>query len=197
MPVTLDAISGALQEPAQRLTFPDADRAAVSAVLTPDLDLLFIERAAWEGDPWSGHVSFPGGRMEPIDPDPLQAAIRETEEELGVTLSPAMLLGELDEVPTIAPLPRLLVRPHVFVLPERPLVVPNREVAAVHLRPLEALLAGVGRGTMTYPFQGHELTLPCVRFDGVCLWGLTLRMVDDLLHRLDGRGLGLDRPTRG
>ncbi len=41
--------------------------------------------------------------------------------------------------------------------------------------------------------HGRRMSLPRVDFDGVRLWGLTLHMIDDLLHRLDGRGRGLAR----
>lgn len=171
--------------------------AAVAAVLTRDLDLLFIERAHRPGDPWSGHVSFPGGRAEPTDADTLQTAMRETHEELGLDLGPAEVLGALEDVPTAPHLPPLLVRPWVFFCEPLPPARPNHEVAAVHLVPLRGLLGGEGRGTFDYPWQGHRVQLPQVELaPGVRLWGMTLRMVDDLLHRLDGRGQGIARPLR-
>ena len=42
----------------------------------------------------------------------------------------------------------------------------------------------MGRGTFAYRWQGREMVLPCIDFDGQRLWGLTLRIVDDLLGRL-------------
>jgi len=192
---TLDDIVAALVKPAQRVVYEGAPRASVAAVIVPGLDLLMISRAAREGDPWSGQVAFPGGRMQEGDETPLHAAIRETREEIGVDLANARVLGELDEVPTVHPLPPLLVRPYVFTLDRVPAFEPNHEVASVHRFPIEALLAGEGRGKMTRTFRGMEWTLPYVDHDGVRLWGLTLRMVDDLLDRIDGRGLGLDRPA--
>ena len=75
-------------------------QAAVAVVLrdakgTPEL--LLIERARREGDPWSGHMAFPGGRLDPTDSDPRSAAERETLEEVGVRLARAESLGRLDE----------------------------------------------------------------------------------------------------
>ena len=64
----------------------DKTRAAVAAVLGPTpegLQLLFIERAQHPDDPWSGHIAFPGGRIEIDDPSPRAAAERETLEEVG------------------------------------------------------------------------------------------------------------------
>jgi len=190
---SLEAIRRAVERDPSRVELPaDGRRAAVAAVVTPQLELLFMRRAEYEGDPWSGHVSFPGGRVEPGE-TVLEAAIRETHEELGLRLRPQDLVGELDEVRTRGDLPTLVIRPYVFA-PERigPLR-PNHEVGSVHRLSLRDLLAGAGRGTMRHPWRQHELVLPRVDFDGVRLWGLTLHMVDDLLHRLDGGGRGMAR----
>ncbi|MCS5573716.1 MAG: CoA pyrophosphatase, partial [Pseudomonadales bacterium] len=69
-----------------------------SAASTDDPEIVFIERARVLGDPWSGHIAFPGGRWEPDDKLPLDTAVRETEEEIGVDLSAARLLGRLDDL---------------------------------------------------------------------------------------------------
>jgi len=191
---SLDDISRALQRPPQRLTYEGADLAAVAAIFTSDLEVILIRRADKVGDPWSGQISLPGGRMEPRDQGPLDTAIRETEEEVCITLSENMLLGELDVLPTLTPLPKLLVHAFVFSTDQRPECTPNGEVASVHRIGLGTLLRGKGRGTLTIPWRGQPVELPCVDFDGVRLWGLTLRIIDDLLDRLDGRGIGVDRP---
>src|SRR4051812_9489869 len=47
-------------------------------------EVLMIKRADAEGDPWSGHIALPGGRMEPGDRDLSDTAVRETREETGV-----------------------------------------------------------------------------------------------------------------
>ena len=73
-------LRAALLAPSTRLDFPDAPRAAVAAIFTPTLELLFMRRAEVSGDPWSGHLAFPGGRVDPTDRDDLHAAMRETEE---------------------------------------------------------------------------------------------------------------------
>ena len=190
---TLERVAEVLERAPHRIAPPEgARRAAVAAILTPDLELLFMLRARYAGDPWSGHISFPGGRVEAGE-GVLDAAIRETLEEIGLRLSAEHLLGELDEVRTQGPLPPLVIRPYVFAVPDVGRLRPNGEVASIHRRSLAALLSDEGRGTMTHPWREHRLTLPRVDFDGVRLWGLTLHMVDDLLHRLDGRGRGMDR----
>ena len=171
--------------------------AAVAAVLFGEADpqLLFIERATVQGDPWSGHVAFPGGRREDQDASLLDTAVRETWEELGLDLSHAEHLGALDEVGPVSRRKPLVVRPHVFHLDRLPELRPNHEVAAVHQLSLARLLANEGRGPMPFEWNGQAMELARVEMptSDVRLWGMTLRIVDDLLHRLDGFGTGLER----
>ena len=167
-------------------------RAAVAAVFRSGErhgpELLFIRRAVKQGDPWSGHVAFPGGRVEPTDAGPLAAAMRESREEVGLELEACgRLLGMLPMHLTLPIKGRVTgVRPFVFALRQEPGLALNREVAAVFWVPLQDLADRVGRGTMTWRWKGRELPLPCVRIQGELIWGLTLRMVDDLLWRWEG-----------
>lgn len=174
-------------------SIPEGRHAAVAVVLTDDLHLLFMRRAEHPGDPWSGHVAFPGGHCEPIDRTSLDTAIRETREELGLDLTHAEVLGTLEDVRTASHEPQLTIRPWVLHLPVLPVIRPNHEVASVHRVALASLLAGRGRSCFHRDWKGRRVTLPCVDFDGVRLWGMTLGMVDDLLNRLDGGGRGMAR----
>jgi 8-oxo-dGTP pyrophosphatase MutT (NUDIX family) len=195
-----DRLRALLARPPRRIE-PVGGLAAVSVVLVPGEvgpEVVLIRRAEHPADPWSGHIAFPGGRVEPHDEDALDAAIRETEEEIGLQLPRHAALGGLDDLAAVGGRPGLVIRPFVFHWPGRlPRVVPNREVASVHRLGLDRLLRGEGRGSMAWVHQGVPLTLPCVQFDGQRLWGLTLRMVDDLLDRIDGRGVGMERPPHG
>jgi 8-oxo-dGTP pyrophosphatase MutT (NUDIX family) len=76
-------------------------RAAVAMVLRGEpgsTEVLFIERAEHPLDPWSGHMAFPGGRVDPGDASPRNAAERETLEEVGLSLDGAEHLGQLDDL---------------------------------------------------------------------------------------------------
>ncbi len=198
MLLDLSIIENALARPPSRV--PDEVEgvrgASVAAVLTPQLEFLFMRRARVVGDPWSGHLSFPGGKTEPDDATALSTAIRETHEELGFDLSHHSYLGELDEMPTVKGLPPMVIKPFLFVLDHEPRIAPNHEVASVHTLGLDQLLQGVGRTHFELTYNRTTRTLPAVDFDGVRLWGLTLHVVDDLLDRIDGRGKGLARPLR-
>ncbi|MEN0060867.1 MAG: CoA pyrophosphatase [Myxococcota bacterium] len=184
----------AVQRPPARLE-EEAPRAAVAAIVDARGDLLLMRRAEHPDDPWSGHLSFPGGRVEPSDVDSLAAAIRETSEEIGFDLSPDQLIGPLDDLTTRPVRRHLIIEPFVFFVPEPGPFQLNEEVQSLHRVQLDALLTGVGRTQFPLSWKGETIELPCVDVDGLRLWGLTLRMVDDLLHRIDGRGVGLGRPT--
>jgi len=194
----LDRLDDTLPSSPEPPSRPPAHQAAVAAVLYGQrrLQLLFIVRATVAGDPWSGHVAFPGGRREAADATLFDTAVRETREELDLDLTNGRYLGALGDVGPVSRSSPLIVRPFVFHLPTLPELRPNREVAGVVQAPLTGLLDGAGRGTMPFEWKGQELTLPRVDLSGHRLWGLTLRMVDDMLHRLDGEGVGLARPAR-
>jgi len=92
--VTLDELSAGLARRPPKLHPVDPDkvrvRAAVAIIARPvpgDLELLFIRRAAFENDPWSGDIAFPGGRVNAPEEPPRLTAERETREELGIDVA--------------------------------------------------------------------------------------------------------------
>lgn len=157
-------------------------RAAVAIVLGADDKLLLIRRAAREGDPWSGDMAFPGGRHEPADPDDMATARRETFEEVGLDLGRAQLVGALpvQHSPVRQPEVAVSVSPFLFRLPDWGPFTQSEEVASVHLLDVDALLTDANRSTFRYQGWGVDRELPCIRVDGTFIWGLTLRMLDDL-----------------
>ena len=167
---------------------PGLLRAAVALIFTPGLEgleLCMIRRSEHPQDPWSGHMAFPGGRRDPEDVSSLATALRETEEEVGVVLPPESFLGPLSplRVPYRVSNKAMVIEPFVFCLEERLKLVPNEEVAGVYFFSLSSLLRGEGRGEFHLPHRGEDLLLDCIDQQGVRIWGLSLRMLDELLQR--------------
>lgn len=168
------------------VTDPALAQAAVALVVVPDPDaILLIRRADRAGDPWSGQMGLPGGRSSVEDADLLHTAIREALEEVGIALSPAELIGALDDVAPRSPhLPPLMVRPFVFVLPRRPAVIPNAEVAD-HL--------WVDWASLVHPDIYRPVTIrlgdavrefPAFHVGPVPVWGMTERILSPLVEIL-------------
>lgn len=169
-------------------------QAAVAAILREPSpaapELLFIRRATHEADPWSGHMAFPGGRVDPQDPSPLAAARRETREEVGLELPDQSQVGELSRVLTAPRLPiPMVIHPYVFSVEEvPPFRTDPEEVAEALWVPLSFLAAPENRGTVKRTVKGVPLTFPCYDYQGRVIWGLTLRMVDELLGLVTSSG---------
>lgn len=167
---------------------PAVRKAAVAAVLRDvpgDVELLFIRRAEHPRDPWSGQMGLPGGRVEAEDASPLAAALRETREEIGLDLEAlGRPLGRLSEVRTHLPLgsvPHSVV-PFPFGVDGDPGLRLNHEVQEALWVPLSFLADRRNRSSFTWVRKGLPLPMPCYTFRGRVIWGLTLRIVDELLE---------------
>ena len=178
----------ARRTPGEDADVPAARKAAVAVVLREArgaVELLLIRRAVHPGDPWSGDMGLPGGRVDPGDLSPLAAALRETREELGLDLEAlGRPLGRLSEVRTHLPIgsvPHSVV-PFAFAVEGSPALVPNEEVQEALWLPLPFLLDRANRSWFTWVRKGLPLPMSCYRFEGRVLWGLTLKIVDELLE---------------
>ena len=156
---------------------------AVSLILTTDLDLLIIKRSEHPEDPWSGHMALPGGGREEGDADLLATAKRETQEETGIDLSSAALLGELDDlVPGSRSLPPVIVRPFVFGVPGRPTIAPNDEVAGHLWLGLKRLkeISGIAEVVI----GGKRARVDAFLTGTPPVWGMTHRILSGLIDRV-------------
>ena len=164
-------------------------RAAVAIVLCAEpepLRILFIERTEREGDPWSGHLASREGQVEEQDRTLRDTAERETWEEIGMDLSSAEYLGQLDDV-TGATTP-VVVSGFVYSAVKSGAFGLNQEIQDAFWIDLTDLLDPERQKEYRFQSQGLERALPAIDLLGPgrpLLWGLTYRFVAQFLTLLD------------
>jgi 8-oxo-dGTP pyrophosphatase MutT (NUDIX family) len=176
-------------------------RSSVAVVLKEndhptDVCVLLMRRAVKEGDPWSGHMSFPGGRRGDADPHGLAAAIRELHEEAGVQVENyGNCIGRLSEVITRTheKWTPMVVTPYVFQLNTVPEFTPNHEVESFVWVPLSFLADDSNRKKMPWRLGKINLRLPYYLYHNYKIWGLTLIMLDDLIRHTVSQKSGTRR----
>jgi 8-oxo-dGTP pyrophosphatase MutT (NUDIX family) len=166
-------------------------RAAVALIFrageTGDPELLFIKRAEYPGDPWSGQVAFPGGREEVGDSNLLNTAIRETHEEIGLDLvRDATVIGTLEDLrPQTVRLPDIIVRPFVVLLKRAEEMLLSGEVALAFWVPLAALKREESWRETTVLARGIQMQRRAFHHEGQVVWGITERILAQLLALLE------------
>jgi 8-oxo-dGTP pyrophosphatase MutT (NUDIX family) len=187
--LSIDAIRSAFarHEPTV-IDDPARPRAAVALVLRDAAaapDVLLIERAKHPEDPWSGHMAFPGGRVDPGDRDSRAAAERETMEEVGLSLVGAERLGRLDDSEGRQAgrvLPRVSSAWVYHVATPGPRT-PNYEVATTLWVPVTRLIDPAQHVAYPTPVGDYPGIL-VGRPDRHIVWGLTYRFLEIFLARL-------------
>ena len=161
----------------------DAQTHAVSR----DLDVLLLARATTLRS-HAGQVAFPGGRIDPGDGGPVEAALREAREETGLDPRGVDVLGALPEVPLA--FSRHVVTPVLawWRHPSPVRVVDEAESAAVFRAPVADLINPDNRGTSVIRRAGEEYRGPAFLVPHAggehLVWGFTGMLLDGLLDRL-------------
>ena len=169
-------------------------RAAVAIILQETAEdgvsVLIIERARHDGDPWSGDLAFPGGRLEPGDATPRAAAERETFEEVGLALGGTEYLGRLGDLRGHRRFRQtgLAVSAHVFIMASPgPVDLDRSEVRSSLWFPLEAILDAERHVAYRSSETGS------MRFPGILVgepgrhvvWGLTYRFLELFMEAIE------------
>ena len=129
----------------------------------------------------AGQISFPGGRQDFPDEDLRTTALREAEEEIGLTRTDVELVGALPPVGTFVTGYRVF--PFVGLIePGRAWVPQETEVAQVLELSLSDLVRGHEHKRLTR--RGVPIKTPTYTVDGHLVWGATARIVAHLLKRL-------------
>jgi 8-oxo-dGTP pyrophosphatase MutT (NUDIX family) len=170
----------------------DVPRAAVAIVLREvavaggGLEFLLIKRAERDDDPWSGQIALPGGRADPADISLEATAVRETMEETGIDLArDGTVLGALPDLsPRTTPLP-VVVRPFVATVRGDVRLVLSDEVATAFWVPLASLTAAGAIVESEVRVRNATLQVPSFRHGEHVVWGMTQRILYELLQLLD------------
>lgn len=136
----------------------------------------------------AGQISFPGGRVDLADAGPFAAALRETEEEVGLPAAAIEPVGWLDPYATITGF-------HVWPLVaridhERPLVPNADEVAEAFEVPLDFLLDPANARDVAMEWRGRTRLLVEFQWREHRIWGATAAMLVNLRERLRAAAAG-------
>jgi len=150
-------------------------------------ELLFIKRAEYPGDPWSGQIAFPGGREEASDTSLAETAIRETREETGIDLvRDGQMIGTLDDLrPRTVRLPAVLVRPYVVLLDHAAPLALSAEIALAFWIPFGSLTHTESWREDTVFARGIQINARVFRHQDHVIWGMTERILAQLMTLLE------------
>ncbi|HEY3306336.1 MAG TPA: CoA pyrophosphatase [Candidatus Binatia bacterium] len=147
----------------------------------PDGDHLVLTQRAELLNSHGGQIAFPGGRIDPCDSGPLAAALRESEEEIGLKPVDVRVLGELDQVTAASD---YLITPFVGVVPHPyDFRLNEAEARAVFSVPISALLQ-TGCFKVEPRLSPPDRPYPIYHFycQGWDIWGATARIILQLLE---------------
>lgn len=158
--------------------------AAVAIILRDSgqgTEFLMMQRAFHKDDPWSGQMSFPGGKVDPEDQTHKSAAIREAYEEVGIILHEQHYVGQIDDVYGLKANGIFSVHVGCFVFKVDSVVslTANEEVADLVWIPCDYLDDPENALDFYHP-HNDKLRMPAVSIDqekAQILWGLSLRML--------------------
>jgi 8-oxo-dGTP pyrophosphatase MutT (NUDIX family) len=161
---------------------PNTKEGAVMSLIYPVNNIphiLFIERPVYNGV-HSGQIAFPGGKIEQSDSSFLDAALRETHEEIGIPGQQIKVVGALSEIYVLAS--NFMVYPYVGLLDEIPsLILEEKEVASAFEIPLYRFFEpDILKEKPIKNALGFTLMAPYYDLDGKTLWGATAMMVSEL-----------------
>ena len=156
-----------------------------AAVLVPLVErggphVIFAKRTDRVGT-HRGQISFPGGTIDPADPSPLDAALRESEEEVGLPRAAVEPLGALDDTETFAT--QFVITPWVGVVREPVVWRPDgEEIEEVIEVPFASLVERANFRVEHWERDGVVRPVYFYDWGGEVIWGATARIVK---HYLD------------
>ena len=155
-------------------------QSAVMLLLYPkneELYIAYFKRPEYNG-PHSGQIAFPGGKAEPFDSSLQETAIRETEEEFGISRQKIDILGSLTKL--YIPISNLEVTPFVGYILEPPEFIPNKkEVSYIIEIPIKKLTNNSFKTTKTKHRHNLDIETPMYIFGNEEIWGATAMITSE------------------
>jgi 8-oxo-dGTP pyrophosphatase MutT (NUDIX family) len=141
--------------------------------------LLLTERSIYDGI-HSGQISFPGGKFEVNESDPIQVALREAEEEIGIPSNEVDIIGLMS--PLYIPVSKMHVHPVLSCSNFMNWNPSDKEVAQVLEVPITDLLSNDSVKFKEMDLSiGGIIQVPYFDFQGNHIWGATAMMINELL----------------
>jgi 8-oxo-dGTP pyrophosphatase MutT (NUDIX family) len=171
----------------ESLTQSDTRKSAVMAIIfqkNGQQYLILIKRASYYGT-HSGQISFPGGKAEPEDIDLQHTAIRETLEEIGVSVSKNEIIHELQTI--YIPPSNFLVYPFLAFLDKEPdsFKPDSREVDEIITLNINDLKQKPITKSSITTFDNSTLTVPSYVFNNQIVWGATASILSEIICYLE------------
>jgi len=170
----------------ERIIDLDPDDFAPAAVLVPVIDaaeprvLLTVRHAGLRKH--AGQIAFPGGRIDPEDDGPIDAALREATEEIGLPRDCVDVIGMTASYRTAT---GYLITPVLAVVPEGISLAPHEaEVSDIFEVPLAHLMAPANHRTSSVFWEGAQRQFYEITWDDYRIWGVTAGMIVNLSRRL-------------
>lgn len=168
-------------KPAGQTSFVDAPSSENSSPPLSTLKIVFIRRGEYVGI-HSGQIAFPGGRYEDDDADLCETAMREAEEEIGVSRDSYEIIGQLTDL--YVPPSNFLVRAFVAYASRRPSYIPDpREVQEVIELDFSHFFNSTNIKVKDFPAHNslNNTSAPYFDVEGVTIWGATAMMLTELV----------------
>lgn len=147
-----------------------------------ETNFLLTLRANYNGT-HASQISFPGGKSNSSDLNLQQTALREAEEEIGISIKKVKIIREMTQV--YIPPSNFLVTPFIGYLNENPIFTQNYEVKKlIEISVKDFLNDTAITATTVKTLTATELEVPCFLLNNYVVWGATAMMLSEIRELL-------------
>lgn len=171
---------------AEKIAAKNPKKAAVLALFFPnefnETCFLLTERARYAGT-HSAQISFPGGKIDATDKNLQETALRETFEEVGISMNNIEIVREITDV--YIPPSNFLATPFIGFSHSKNNYVLNYEVASTIEVPLSDLLNDSNITSINLSTSyAKDIEVPCFNLKNKIVWGATAMILNEIKELL-------------